>query len=61
MTTEEMRSKWSRIVDSMPFGVDVEFDVSDKEAQVIMELLDERGDTLFSVETINQAKSSYVN
>lgn len=56
MTTEEMRSKWEKVIDELPFGQDFEFDVSDSEAQVIMQLLDERGDTMFSVEPLNYNK-----
>lgn len=56
MTTEEMRSKWEKVIDALPFGQNFEFDVSDSEAQIVMQILDERGDTMFSVEPLNYNK-----
>lgn len=56
MTTEDLRSKWEKIIENLPFGQDFEFDVSDSEAQIVMQILDERGDTMFSVEPLNYNK-----
>jgi len=61
MSYLEMREKWSKIIANMPYGVDFEFEVPDGEAQVLMELLDERADTIFTSELLGSRKSNYVN
>lgn len=58
MTTEEMRSKWEKILESMPFNQDFEFDMNMSEAAIVLELLSERDDTIYSVESLSH---TYVN
>jgi len=61
MSYEEIVDKWKKLIDSMPYGVDVEFEMSDSEAQIVMALLEDRGDTIFDCEIIGPRKTSYAN
>ena len=57
----ETRAKWIPILAAMPFGQEFEFEMPDEEAQVVMMMLDERGDTVFTQEFMGSRKSYAAN
>jgi len=56
----EIRSKWEKIIAALPYGQPFEFDISDAEAEIVVDIMNETCDTLYRVEKLNP-KRSYVN
>lgn len=61
MSYEELVTKWTKIIESIPCGQEFDFDMPDSEAQIVMSILAERGDTVFNCGALGIRKTSYGN
>jgi len=61
MSYEELVAKWTKIIESIPYGQEFEFEIPDSEAQIVMSILAEGGDIVFTCEALGARKASYGN